>query len=241
MEILILFLAVLPALCLLFFVYKLDKYKKEPQGLLWKGFGYGAVLAVPLCLTIELPLINAFGPATNVWDNVRTALVVYAIPEELVKLLFLWLLLRKNKYYDEFFDGIVYAVSIGMGFAAVENIIYLFGNYDAWITTGIVRAFFTVPGHFMFAVAMGYFYSKYSFGDQSRRRKNLALAICIPILFHAIFDAILMASVFLGGILLLFLPFFIYLIVKSKRFGKDHLALDKEIMDNMDHNDITTA
>lgn len=238
MEIvLILIAAVLPAICLFFFVYRQDKYKKEPLKLLWKGFGFGAIFVAPICIVVELLLDGAFGPASNAWGGIREALFVAAIPEESVKFLFLWLLLRKNKYYDEYFDGVVYAASIGLGFAAAENILYLFEYYDQWVSTGILRALISVPGHFMFAVAMGYFYAKASFDDQTHRKKNLALAICIPILFHAIFDAILFVSDVYGLISLAFIPFFIYLIVKSKRLGKGHLALDKQIMDDIPNDD----
>ena len=90
------------------------------------------------------------------------AFVGAAMPEEATKLLMLWLLLRRNKYFDERFDGIVYACCIGMGFAGTENVLYLFGNIENWQSVAVSRAIFAVPGHFMFAVAMGYFYSNVS-------------------------------------------------------------------------------
>ena len=140
-----------------------------------------------------------------------------------------------------------------MGFAATENIGYLLDAYldGEWVNTGIGRALLAVPGHFIYAVVMGYFYAKASFDDQSRRKRNLALAICIPILIHAIDDSILFVAdlmesnsiIHLGDALIFFVwvPFYIYLIVKSKRLGKGHLALDKKIKDNSDNGDMTIA
>ena len=228
--VLIITVAVLPAVGLLYYIYWKDKYKKEPMGLLWKGFGYGALSAIVAVLFNTLLYITglAVGEAYTFWGHLRVALFEAAIPEELIKFLFLWLLLRRNRYYDEYFDGIVYAASIGLGFAAVENISYLFQNYETWVSVGILRALVSVPGHFMFGITMGFFYAKATFGDPTQRKKNLALALCLPILFHAAFDATLMVSEILAGAMAAFYSLYIYLVEKSKRRGRDHLALDKK-------------
>ncbi len=228
--VLIIMVAVLPAVGLLYYINWKDKYKKEPIGQLWKGFGYGALSAlVAVLFNSFLYIIGlAIGDAYTFWGHLRVALFEAAIPEELIKFLFLWLLLRKNRYYDEYFDGIVYAATIGLGFAALENISYLFQNYETWVSVGILRALVSVPGHFMFAITMGFFYAKATFGAPTQRNKNLALAICLPILFHAAFDATLMVSEILAGAMAAFYSLYIYLVEKSKRRTRDHLALDKK-------------
>lgn len=99
----------------------------------------------------------------NTYSSIREAFadafVLAAIPEKLAKLIMLWLLLRKNPHFDERFDGIVYAVCMGMGFAGIENVKYLIGGIEngTWIGTGIVRALFSVPAHFLFAVLIGFY------------------------------------------------------------------------------------
>lgn len=57
---------------------------------------------------------------------IRLSFFGAAILEESAKLFMLWLLLRKNKYFGERVDGIVYAVCVSLGFAALENVMYLF-------------------------------------------------------------------------------------------------------------------
>ena len=124
------------------------------MGQMVKAFLFG-VLSVPLSLCISIPF-GAMGlyPAeiTSAMGGIRTAFCGAAIPEEIAKFAMLWLLLRKNKYFDEKMDGIVYAVCVSLGFAALENVMYLFSNVEAFMSVGIARAIFAIPGHFCFGI-----------------------------------------------------------------------------------------
>ena len=95
----------------------------------------------------------------GVGGAIADAFINAAIPEEAAKLLMLWLVLRRNRHFDEYFDGVVYAVCVGMGFAGLENIFYLIDEEDM-MAVGIARGVFSIPAHFMFAVAMGYYYQR---------------------------------------------------------------------------------
>lgn len=223
--------AVLPALVLVYFIFRKDKYKKEPPSQLLKGFGYGALSALCSSL-ISLPLmylgLYTTDPQTA-GESIRLAVFGAGIPEELTKFFFLCLLLRKNPWYDERVDGIVYAVCVGMGFAALENIEYLVANYANWVQVSTVRAFVSIPGHFFFAVTMGYFLSKAKFASPAKSRLNTALAIICPIILHSAFDAFLMVSQYAalaGGALSLFAGLYIYMAVASKRRFENLLAED---------------
>ena len=137
-------------------------------------------------------------------------------------------------------DGIVYAVCVGMGFAALENIIYLFSNINHWAAIGTMRALFAIPTHFFLAVTMGYYYAKAQFDPLSNRKRNLSLALLLPILFHSVYDAILMVSNVAGctsATLYLFLGIYIYMATKSKKRFEEHLAIDKG---NRDSNPMET-
>ncbi|MCR4565612.1 MAG: PrsW family intramembrane metalloprotease [Bacteroidales bacterium] len=223
----ILIAAALPALVLIYYIYRKDKYQREPVRQLLKAFGYG-ILSVFVVLWIFGPAIamvtipepsTAFGAF---WNAFLTA----GLPEEVAKLLCLWLFLRKNPYFDEYIDGIVYAVCVGMGFAAFENIGYLFSNADAWREIGLLRAILSIPGHFFFAVTMGYFYSKAVFGDPAKRIWNFALALLVPVLLHGLFDALLMTSDAVGGsasAIMLFGGLWFYMFSISKKRIREHL------------------
>lgn len=193
MDILYLFIAAIaPVVVLLFYIYKKDSLQPEPPKWLWKGFYYG-IGSVFLSFCFSYPLMNIFGlegNPTGVIEAAMKSFFVAAIPEELAKLIMLWLLLRKNPFFDERIDGVVYAVCVGMGFACFENIMYVFEN---GLGNAVVRAFTAVPGHFLFAVAMGYFYSLFHFTG-CKNKKTMILVLAAPVIAHGIYDTICFSS-----------------------------------------------
>lgn len=207
----ILFAAILPAFLLVVYIYICDRYQREPLSQIIRAVLYG-VLSVGIALALEV-FVGAIGLCPEPHSLLSAfwkAFVGAAIPEEGAKLLMLYLLLRNNKYFDERIDGIVYACCVSMGFAGTENIVYLFDNLDSWSSVAISRAMFAVPGHFLFAVAMGYFYSQIYFRDMSFRRKSLVLLA--PVLLHGCYDGFLFAAqvVSAGLSALLLLCFYVF-------------------------------
>jgi len=216
----IIFAAILPAFLLVLYIWWKDKYQREPFSQILKGVAYG-VISAGLAYVLEVG-VQLFGLAPEepmgFLQALWKAFVGAAIPEEAAKLLMLWLLVRNNRYFDERFDGIVYACCVGMGFAGTENIIYLLGNIDQWEAVAVQRAIFAVPGHFLFAVAMGYFYSMIHFGDMSWRKRSRIF--WVPVLLHGIYDGLLfMANLgtIASGILVLIFYIFCWKMLKNGR------------------------
>lgn len=226
---LVLLAALAPVAVALWYIYKKDSTQPEPTSWLMKAFIYGA-LSAPLSFVFSVPLGAIFGLSLEaevypgIFDAFADAFFLAAIPEELAKLIMLWLLLRKNPHYDEQFDGIVYAVCIGMGFAGIENIMYLTEGIadSSWIGIGISRALFSIPGHFLFAVLMGYYYSLYHFGiDRSMKAK--AMILVAPILAHGLFDGILMSMQVNEGLAVIGMFLFLYFFNKLRKRGKERI------------------
>ena len=191
-HLLILLIALLPVALLLLYIYKSDP-QPEPISMLRKAFFYGVIIIIPV-LIVESAVSLALGPLLEVpvLGATLMAFLVAAIPEECFKLLALWLLLRKNPYFDEHIDGIVYAVFVSLGFAAFENISYLYSSQDSLLQVGIMRALMAVPGHYAFGILMGYFYSLYYFVNRSERNKMMM--IVAPVVAHGIYDNLLFLS-----------------------------------------------
>lgn len=219
MQIVIILSAILPAILLWLFIWKKDTHK-EPTSWLLKAVLWGVAIIFPVAILesgIETILFGVEGKPTTLFGTTTMAFGVAALPEEAFKLFALWMVLRKNPYFDEHFDGIVYAVCVGLGFAAFENIMYVFGEED-WFSTAIVRALLAVPGHYAFAILMGYYYSVYHFVDHSP--KVAACVLLVPIIAHGAYDAIAMSGIinqYIGG-----LSFFvlIYFCVKMHKVAK---------------------
>ncbi len=227
--------ALLPVLILLLFILRKDRCRPEPPGLLLKAFGLGVLSVIPALLLIELfAELSLFSrEIASVGDAVWLSFWGAAIPEELAKFFMLWLVLRKNPYFDERMDGIVYAVCVALGFAALENVLYLFSHAEHFMQVGISRALTAVPGHFCDGVLMGYYYSLAHFATSARAR-NCVLMLAAPVLVHGVYDSLVFASgVSEGGSLLLTALFcvFCYLLWKyASRRMTEHLAADGVMM-----------
>lgn len=201
--------ALLPAFALLYFIWKKDK-QKEPTSWLRKAVLWGIVICFPVAIVeagIKMVLFGDGMPSSLTGTTVM-AFLVAAIPEESFKLFALWRVLRKNPYFDEHFDGIVYAVCVGLGFAAFENVLYVF-TQENWVATAVMRSLLAVPGHYAFAILMGYYYSVYHFVDHSP--KVAACVLLIPVFAHGVYDALAMSGLvnpYVGGISFFVLIYF---------------------------------
>ncbi|MBO4600449.1 MAG: PrsW family intramembrane metalloprotease, partial [Bacteroidales bacterium] len=203
MNIYLISIAILPVLILAFVVYRQDKFQKEPLGKLVKAFIFGALAILPAAF-MESVLMRIV-PDVPVVSGVYTGYVVAGCSEELFKLLFLYWAVWRSSAFDEYFDGIVYACFVSLGFACFENISYVTmqEEFASAMATGFMRAVLSVPGHFLFGVMMGYYFSLAKFGRPDRaegggRGRYLLLAFVVPMLLHGTFDSLLMIPESMG-------------------------------------------
>lgn len=229
--------ALLPAIVLVLHMYRRDKLQREPPEQLLKAALWGVASAF-LAMLVSTPfsmLADELGGTDTVVGSLATAFLCASLPEECSKALCLYLFLHNNKYFDEYMDGIVYAVAVGMGFAGFENILYV-ARADDWATVSFVRACMSVPGHFGFAVLMGYFYSRWRINGDKR---SFWLILIVPILFHGAFDAFLMTAKFTAEWGCKLLMYCLTLLMHYLRCGCSllitrHLKRDKSIMDQIE-------
>lgn len=213
--------AVAPALLLLYYVYSKD-FNPEPKRLVRKGFWYGA-LSVFVSLTISGPFY-AMGlfpqnPA-SLTEAVRLSFLGAGVPEESAKLIMLWLLLRHCREFDERYDGMVYAAAVGLGFACVENVMYVLSAGAGWLQVSVTRAVFAVPGHFAFAIVMGYFYSRNHFDWYRTTLWDKIKVWLYPVLLHGAYDTLAFSSSLGAGwsvLASLLLLVFCYFLFKATR------------------------
>ncbi len=202
--------AILPVIGLGFFIYAKD-VNKEPSSLLAKIFFLGFFSAIPVVI-VEL-FVGELLPTEGVSDFIIIFINTF-FSVALIEEGFKWLVTKKigynNKEFDEIYDVIVYSVFASLGFACIENILYVFST---GFKTAISRAIFSVPGHACFAIVMGYFLSRAKVnninGSKKLEKKNLLLSVLIPSLAHTAFDAILF-YLSDGNVIYLLILFFIF-------------------------------
>ena len=205
--------AVIPPLLLLIWIYRLDKIEREPKGLIIKliFFGVLATFAAGIFEAIGESLMKYFlsGVVSKVTYNLILYFVAVGLVEEGVKRF----ALRKGTWnhpaFDYRFDAIVYAVTVSLGFAAAENISYVF-TYG--ISNALVRAVTSIPGHCIFGIYMGYYYGMAKYADmhgyRSRSLHYMRMSLIVPLLLHGLYD-----FTATSGNETVMLLFFVYIII----------------------------
>ena len=222
--------ALLPVFLILRYVYLLDRNEREPLGFVLKVVVSGAVFAIP-CIFVERFL---FSIATSFYDQSTLEFawfettVCVALVEEVAKWLVLAIFVWKNKNFDYRYDGIVYAVSASLGFAALENILYVI-NYGTGVSIG--RAIFAIPGHATFGVFMGFWLSRaktfWLDGKKLRMKLCSFFSLIIPILIHGFYDFLLTEQVYAIGMQFVFYIFVFVLDLFAWRVIKHEFRTDR--------------
>src|SRR5258708_6888244 len=182
---LLLALAIAPGIAICLFIYSLNKYGKGSLSALVISFLLGMAGTLPPLLLQSLAGDVRDEPSRHsVLSYAWYAFIIVALSEEGSKFLLLRWYAYPKKSFNEPFDGIVYAVMIGMGFATVENIEYVrqFG-----LETGISRFFLAVPAHASFAILMGYNVGWAKF-EPERSRWLMWKGLLIAVVLHGSFD-----------------------------------------------------
>ncbi|MBN8852192.1 MAG: PrsW family intramembrane metalloprotease [Sphingobacteriales bacterium] len=185
MLLLLLSLAIAPGIAISLFIYSFRKMGGTSVRQLIISFLLG------MCATIPPFLIQlATGDVRDepyrhsILSFAWFAFVIVALTEEGSK----YLVVRWYAYpldqFQEPFDGVIYSVITGMGFATVENIEYV---WKFGVETGVARMFLSVPAHAAFAVLMGYNIGLAKFQPE-RKRWLMAKALLIVVLLHGSFD-----------------------------------------------------
>ena len=217
--------AVLPAVFLMRYVYKKDKIEREPIPLLLSLIGMGilAALAAIVLETLGQTILDALVDPENPNYVYLMAFLVVAAVEEGTKFFFLHRRTWRDPNFNYRFDAILYAVFVSLGFAAFENVKYVF-SYG--LSVALPRAILAVPGHMGFAVFMGIFYGRAKRCCDWRNalgcKANLILGYLFPVFLHGVYDTCCMLGtnrstlVFVGFVAAMYLIVFFLLRHESR-------------------------
>ena len=216
-DLLLVSLSIFPGFIIMSLIYYLDEYDKEPLWLLAIAFILGA-----LTLHLDIDILEYLLSSKDIQNNFLSAgneALTVSVTEEILKFVVVMLIIYPNKYFDEPFDGIVYSVFVGMGFATAENLTFVL---QGSASLALMRMLSAVPAHFVFAVIMGYYLGK----AKSNKKSQLIfilLSILIPIIFHALYDYFLfidfIQGIWIGGIVTLVITLYI-----AKKSIQEHMS-----------------
>ncbi len=179
-----------PCLLIFFYIYTHDEHP-EPKGLITKVAVFGALAAIPVLMAVSA--IKAFGvPDDPILGSFMIAFLWAAIPEEFFKMIMVYEVAYKRPEFDEPMDGVIYGAASSLGFALLENVLYV---SQLGLETAIMRAFTAIPMHLFCGVTMGYFIGRAKFRPEGKGNAGLwFLAFLIPMLIHGIYDAMIFAA-----------------------------------------------
>ena len=187
--------AVAPALLLLWLVVAADS-RPEPPRVVWIAAGLTAVLAIPVGLVEAWLQAHVHFTANPTLAPFERALVLAGMPEEILKVSIIAAVALRARNFDEPMDGVVYGTAVGLGFATIENVLYVLGAKTAWESVAIMRALLSVPFHGALGAIAGAYIARARFSgalgahrtDHWRRYRLFAAAYLIPIAMHTVFD-----------------------------------------------------
>jgi protease PrsW len=175
--------ALVPSGLLVWYFHTRDQYP-EPPRTLWTTFVLGILTILPVGV-VQFPVAEVLADFSSpLAQGAFNAFAIAALPEEFAKLCVLLLYSLRSREFDEPMDGIVYGVVASLGFATVENVLYVL---DGGIATAIVRAFTAVPMHAFLGAVMGYYVGRSRF-EYVRRYRLIAFAYGSAVVLHGGYD-----------------------------------------------------
>jgi len=177
-----------PGLFWLWYFRRKDDLEPEPRTMLLRVFAFGTVAAglVMLLRPWYEPLVPAAPRAARL---VVDAFVVTGLFEELAKTGAFLAGAYFHRELDEPLDGIIYGIAAALGFASIENVVYLIQLGDARVV--VLRAFTATLGHVAFTGSIGFFFGLAKFARPGRRPGLIATGLAVGALFHGAYDVFL--------------------------------------------------
>ena len=157
-------LAIAPVAIILFWLYQKDRYETEPMSLIFKLMAFGAVACLPAAILEMFAKPILFHKQDGLISMLIYAVFGIGLVEESCKFIVLRWVTWRNPFFTQRFDGIVYAVSASLGFALLENMLYV---SSGGVAVGLLRAVTAVPMHTAYGILMGVQYGRARFSQPS--------------------------------------------------------------------------
>ena len=231
--------AIIPMVTYLIFIWKFDRYDREPFKLVLLNYLWGSVGAIVFAVLGSYfisVILSQFIPGEeelNYLGSIITAPVV----EELTKGLFLFFTFT-NKKFDNVTDGIVYGGAIGLGFGMTENFLYFISygtDITNWISIVFVRTLFSAVMHCVTTATFGAFLGYAKFKGISHKFFYPMVGLIIAILIHFSWNysvsfksTALLGFLFMGVTIVIFIVIFSVAVIEERKIIFNELLSEVE-------------
>ena len=180
-----LLITIVPSILILLYFFLSDKFK-EPKGFIALVFFLG------ICICLPAGYVNSF--MENNFKDIFSERLLFSFLgpawcEELLKFIILYFIVLRRNEFNEPMDGIVYGVTVSLGFATFENYDYVFRLAELWeidpYQMAVWRSYSAIPMHGLNGCVMGFYFGMYSF---TANKKYLILCLLIPYLIHGFYN-----------------------------------------------------
>lgn len=210
-------LAIAPGIFWLWFFWQKDKFEREPARYILITYFLGAAVVLPAG-TLEGWLATGLMPMD---------MMIIGIVEEAAKFLAVYMFVFRKSEFNEVMDGIVYAAAAALGFASLENFLYILW-YEPVVMMG--RAFISTPAHVLFAALWGY-----ALGLNKMTGKGTVLAgLVSAMVAHGVYDILteVTGSLLVNVMLVILLVLFLYMAIAGKIRKSLELSPFKEVAES---------
>tara|TARA_B100001121_G_scaffold197020_1_gene172267 strand:+ start:18 stop:698 length:681 start_codon:yes stop_codon:yes gene_type:complete len=182
-----LLITIVPSIIILLYFFFSDKFKEPKQSIL-------LIFFLGICICFPAGYINdfmyeTFNDGSDLSERLLISFFGPAWCEELLKFIILYYVVLKRSEFNEPMDGIVYGVTVSLGFATLENYDYVFYWAEQWeidpYQMAIWRSYSAVPMHGLMGCVMGFYFGIYSF---TAKKKYLILSLFVPFLIHGFYN-----------------------------------------------------
>ncbi|MFC5559633.1 glutamic-type intramembrane protease PrsW [Ureibacillus thermophilus] len=207
--------AIAPGCALFSYFYLRNQMATEPRKTLFRTFIFGLLITFPI-MFIQY-VVQEEGIIANPF--LRNVIFTGAL-EEFFKWFIIYAFIFRHVEFDDPYDGILYGAAASLGFATLENILYLltFG-----IDTAFMRALLPVSSHALFGVVMGYYFGRSKFTKTKYSKEFLALSLIAPFILHVIYNSILMFEDYWLYLMAPFMVFLWWFALKKVKLAHEHL------------------
>ena len=219
-----LLITIVPSILILLYFFLSDRFK-EPKGTIALVFFLGILICLPAGIINDF-MYNNFNDGSELSEKLYSSFLGPAWSEELLKFAILYFIILKRNEFNEPMDGLVYGVTVSLGFATYENYTYVYEwavaiakeeDFSAEAFSYLValgRSYPAIPLHGFNGAVMGYYFGMYAF---TGNKNYLALSLALPYLFHGFYNYLLFPNSMVIIVILVIFSIYLHNELKKKQ------------------------